>query len=94
MINMGTPIKTPPFIPSKAHNLQPQQTVAQIMEQRPLSKEKTGNRKLGTPGANGRMSLPGPGQGLIQQTHNVPMQLGDTLRMNNSIEKEDDIGQI
>ena len=25
MINMGTPIKTPPFIPSKAHNLPPQQ---------------------------------------------------------------------
>ena len=92
MINMGTPIKTPPFIPSKAHALPPQQTVTQIMEQRPLSKEKTGNRKLGTPGANGRMSL--PGKELIQQTHNVPMQLGDTLRMNNSIEKEDDIGQI
>ena len=63
------------------------------MEQRPLSKEKTGNRKpLGTPGKNGRMSL--PGQGLIQQTHNVPMQLGDSLKLNNAIEKEDDIGQI
>ena len=63
------------------------------MEQRPLSKEKTASRKpLGTPGAPGRLSV--PGQGLHQQTHNVPMQLGDTMKVNNSIEREDDIGQI
>ena len=94
MSNMGTPIKTTPaFIPANAHNLQPQQTVTQIMEKRPCSKERTGNRKPhGTPGGNGRHSL--PGQGLIQQTHNVPMKLGDTMRINNPIEKEDDIGQI
>ena len=35
-----------------------------------------------------------PGQSLHQQTHNVPMALGDTLKEANKIEKEDDIGQI
>ena len=60
------------------------------MEQRPLSKDRTAQRRpVATPS-----SITGKAQeGLHQETHGVPMTLGDR-HANQVMEVEDDRGQI
>jgi hypothetical protein len=59
------------------------------MEQRPLSRDRTAQRRpIATPGSQtGKEQL-----ALVQETHNVPMNLNDRTTI--VLEKEDDIGQI
>lgn len=72
------------------HAKQQQNTVANLIEQRPLSKDKTAQRRpIATPSSQ----LGEEQKGLVQETHNVPMNLGDQ-RTGNAIEKEDDRAQI
>ena len=64
--------------------------MANIIDQRPLSKDQTAQRRpIATPS-----SQTGKAQsGLIQETHNVPMNLGGE-RTQQVMETEDDRGQI
>jgi len=59
------------------------------MERRPLSKDKTAQRRpIATPTSN-----TGQAQAqLVQETHNVPMDLNEKTQQ--PMEREDDIGQI
>jgi len=75
------------FTPQEAYSLQPAANyVTNIIEQRPLSKERTANRRpIATPGSQtGKAQM-----SLVQETHNVPMQLGDKLGGHNVFEVED-----
>lgn len=62
------------------------------MEKRPLSKDKTSQRRpIGTPNSS-QQHATDESKTLIQETHNVPMALAQETK--NVIEKEDDKGQI
>ena len=64
--------------------------VANLMDSRPLSKDRTAQRR---PIATPQSQLGEEQKGLIQESHNVPMNLGDQ-RQAHMIEKEDDRAQI
>ena len=90
-------LKGQPFTPQQAYaanGMMPagSNPVANLIEQRPLSKDKTAQRRpIGTPGSSQQHATE-QSQTLIQETHNVPMTLAQGS--NNVIEKEDDKGQI
>lgn len=64
--------------------------VANLIESRPLSRDRTAQRR---PIATPQSQLGEEQKGLIQESHNVPMNLGDQ-RLGQLIEKEDDRAQV
>ena len=71
------------FTPQQAYNQSPNVNVPQLMEQRPLSKDR---RHLATPGSSNSQEK----SGLVVQNHNVPMVLNE--KTTNVMEHEDDKG--